>query len=84
MSLLAAVLQKDRKAAADLYVLFTNRGGDANVKLLEELLRLRGDQAKLLGYKTWADYILEERMAKDPKTVASFIESLKGPRREEG
>ena len=67
----------DRKAALDLYVLFTNRGGDENVKLLERLLVLRRDKAKLLGYATWADYAIEPRMAKSAKNVRDFLEKLR-------
>src|SRR6185436_703986 len=60
-----------------LYVLFTNRGGDENVKLLERLLVLRRDKAKLLGYPTWADYAIEPRMAKSAKNVRDFLEKLR-------
>jgi thimet oligopeptidase len=68
---------KDRRAALDLYVLFTNRGGDANVKILDRLLTLRHDKAKLLGYATWADYAIEPRMAKTPTTVRAFLNEVK-------
>jgi thimet oligopeptidase len=68
---------KDRHAAEDLYVLFTNRGGDENVKLLDRLLALRSEKAKLLGYPTWADYAMEPRMAKSAKTVRDFLEQVK-------
>jgi thimet oligopeptidase len=64
---------KDRKAALDLFVLFTNRGGDENVKILEKLIALRTEKAKLLGYATWADYQTETRMAKSAKTVNDFL-----------
>jgi len=74
---------KDRKAALELYIKFSNRGGEENVKLLERLLKLRSDKAKLLGYATWADYVLEPRMAKDAKTVKAFLaqirEALRAP-----
>ena len=63
----------DRKAALELYVLFTNRGGDANVKILERLLELRGEKAKLLGYATWADYPIEPRMAKSAAGAREFL-----------
>ena len=69
---------KDRRAALDLYVLFTNRGGEENVKLLDRLLMLRHEKAKLLGYATWADYAIEPRMAKTPRDRARL------PRRGEG
>ena len=69
---------KDRKAALDLYaVLFTNRGGDENVALLDRLLAVRGKKAHLLGYKTWADYALEPRMAKTPETVRAFLDQVR-------
>jgi thimet oligopeptidase len=68
---------KDRRAALDLYVLFTNRGGDENVKLLDRLLFLRHEKAKLLGYATWADYAIEPRMAKTPGTVRAFLNEVK-------
>ena len=32
--------------------------------------------AKLLGYKTHAEYILELRMAKTPETVSTFLAGL--------
>lgn len=68
---------RDRKAATELYVKFANRGGEENVKLLERLLKLRSDKAKLLGYATWADYVLEPRMAKDAKTVKAFLAQIR-------
>ncbi|WP_437595265.1 M3 family metallopeptidase [Sorangium sp. So ce590] len=68
---------KDRKAALDLYVLFTNRGGEKNVKLLERLLALRSEKAKMLGYKSWADYAIEPRMAKTSGAVRAFLDQVK-------
>ena len=68
---------KDRKLALELFKQFENRAADKNIAVIEKILALRSEKAKLLGYATWADYILEPRMAKDPKTVASFLESLR-------
>ena len=68
---------KDRKVALDLYKLFENRAADKNVGVLDRILLIRNEKAKLLGYPTWADYVLEPRMAKDAKTVATFLEGLK-------
>jgi thimet oligopeptidase len=62
---------KDRRAALDLYVKFVNRGGDENVKILEKILKLRSEKAALLGYKSWADYTIEPRMAKSAQACAT-------------
>ena len=67
----------DRKAALELYIQFTNRGGEENIKLLERLLELRQQKAKLLGYATWADYATEPRMAKSAKNVREFLEKVR-------
>ncbi len=68
---------KDRTLALDLYKQFENRAADRNIAVIENLLALRQEKAKLLGYATWADYVLEERMAKEPKRVASFLDDLR-------
>jgi thimet oligopeptidase len=77
----------DRKAALELYVSFTNRGGEENVSLLERLLTLRHEKAKLLGYASWADYAIEPRMARTSKTVRDFLaevrEAVKAPAKAE-
>ena len=48
-----------------------------NQELLLKIAKLRHIRANLLGYKTHADYVLEERMAKSPETVLGFLEDLK-------
>jgi Zn-dependent oligopeptidase len=47
-----------------------------NTPLLEEILLLRQDEAKLLGYKNHAEYILAIRMAKTPEKVLQFLTEL--------
>ena len=49
----------------------------ANIPLLEKILPLRDDIARKLGYKTWADYQIEVKMAKTAATVIDFLEQLK-------
>ncbi len=68
---------KDRKIALALYKQFENRAADKNIEVIDKILALRNEKAKLLGYATWADYVLEPRMAKDAKTVATFLEGLR-------
>lgn len=55
---------------------YNRRGGEENVKLLENTLSLRRQIARLLGYKTHAQLKLENRMAKNPETVFSFLKDL--------
>ncbi len=47
-----------------------------NEPLVKDIVRLRHQRANLLGYDTHADFVLEERMAKDPATVTNFLEDL--------
>ncbi len=47
-----------------------------NSDLVLQIVRLRDERAKLLGYNTHAEYVLERRMAKKPKTVIDFSEKL--------
>lgn len=47
-----------------------------NKPTILEVVKLRFERANLLGYKTHADYVLEERMADTPAKVKKFIEEL--------
>ncbi len=55
---------------------YNRRGGEENVELLEKTLTLRRQIAQLLGYKNHAELKLENRMAKNPKTVEDFLKDL--------
>jgi len=41
-----------------------------------QIVKLRHERANLLGYKTHAHFILEERMAKTPEAVLNFLNEL--------
>lgn len=41
-----------------------------------KIAKLRHERANLLGYKTHADFVLEERMAQNPETVKKFLADL--------
>jgi thimet oligopeptidase len=58
-------------------IAFMNRGGTGNVKLLDDAVALRAQAAHLLGYKTHADYVAEDRMAKDAATVQAFLSRMR-------
>ncbi|KAK9381580.1 uncharacterized protein V2V93DRAFT_367323 [Kockiozyma suomiensis] len=48
-----------------------------NTELLMKAVKLRADIAHLLGYKTHAAYVLEDRMAKSPEKVMTFLNDLR-------
>ena len=48
-----------------------------NIPLLEKILPLRDDIARKLGYKTWADYQIEVKMAGTAASAIDFLEKLK-------
>ena len=50
-----------------------------NTEIVRKIVVLRIKIANILGYETYADYALEERMAKDKKTVNDFILDLLEP-----
>ncbi len=61
---------------------FVNRGdnGDAhdNNKIIAEILKLRAERAKLLGFATHAHWRLEDSMAKTPEHAMALMESVWG------
>jgi len=54
---------------------FKNNEHD-NQDVLKQIAVLRHERAVLLGYKSHADFILEERMAVSPDKVLSFLNNL--------
>ena len=63
-----------------LYRAYNTRayGGEFdNVELVKRIATLRMNIANLLGYETYADYVLEEAMAQSSMTVNSFLAELR-------
>jgi peptidyl-dipeptidase Dcp len=68
--------EKVFKAFANL----CNNGSEFdNKKIVSRIAVLRAERAHLLGYKTHADFILEENMAKDADRVYTFLEQIWEP-----
>jgi thimet oligopeptidase len=65
-----------------LWMAYKRRGGKKNVAVLEKVLKLRAEEAQLLGYKNNAEYEIEVRMAKTPKAVEDFYARLRPLARE--
>ncbi len=55
--------------------------GDANDTraTIVKIAALRAQKAKLLGFATWADYVLQDQMAQNPKTALGFMQQLGTP-----
>jgi thimet oligopeptidase len=61
-----------------IWIAFQSRQAEKNLPILTEAVSLRDQAAHLLGYPTHADFVTEDRMARDAKTVTSFLERLRG------
>jgi len=71
---------KNRELRKELSLAFGSKGfhndeldNQANVK---RIVNLRFERANLLGYKTHAHFVLEERMAETPEKVLDFLSEL--------
>lgn len=71
---------EDRDLRRELFHAYTNRGNNGNEndnnKVLAEIVKLRAQRAKLLGYKSHSDLVLEPRMAKTPQNVFNLLNNL--------
>ena len=71
-----------RSLRQDMWTAYNSRalGGEFdNSETVKTIVDLRIKMANILGYETWADYQLEERMAKSKNTVNEFINQLLVP-----
>lgn len=71
---------KSRALRKTLFMAFNTKcakGDDLdNQEIVRQLVTLKQQRAKLLGYESHAHFTLEERMAKSPETVLEFLNSL--------
>ena len=68
---------KSNESREELAKKFKNIAADKNLDILKQILIEREKLAALLGYKTFAEYRTENRMAKNPQNVWTFENSLK-------
>ncbi len=74
----------DGEARRKLEFLFNNRCSGVNVKLMEDAIVLRRKIAKLLGYASYADYVLADRMAANGENVFAFLERIRAKLKRKG
>lgn len=71
---------ENRDLRRKMFVAFASRGFNKNAnnneKNILEIVKLRDERAKLLGYNNYAAFVLEERMADTPEIVNNFLNDL--------
>ncbi len=67
---------KNAEKRRELSLKYLRKGGPENISLAQELLRLRHENALLLGYPNHAAYRIETKMAKQTETVMYFLNTL--------
>jgi len=68
-----ATNEQTRKTVA---LAFERKCQEKNIPILAQILKLRHENAKIMKYKTHADYVLEQRMAKNSENVNTFTNKL--------
>ena len=66
-----------RETAYRAHVSRASQGEFDNAPLIEEILTLRGQQARRLGYEHWAEVSLASKMADDVPSVEALLEELR-------
>lgn len=72
----------NRELRKELFTAYINRGNNDNdnnnKEIISEVVKLRLEKAKLLGFDSYANFVLDQNMAKDSKTVMDFLNNLWG------
>ena len=66
---------EDEEVRKKLY-LASHTSSDVQIQLLDRLLTLRGELAKLVGHESYASMALIDKMAHSPQSVTTFLTSL--------
>ena len=71
---------EDRAKREEAFKAYSSRGNNGgendNNQIVLEIMKLRTEQANLLGYKTSAEYLLDNKMAGNPATVDEFLDKI--------
>lgn len=73
----------DRARREEMFKAYASRGNNGNEydnkALCLEILKLRAEKARMLGFPTFAAWQLDNKMAHDPQTVDAFLDKIIGP-----
>jgi Zn-dependent oligopeptidase len=67
---------ENEKKRKELLEKESKKGGRKNLKILDEILKLRKEKVEMLGYKSYPDYITKDRMAKKGENIEKFFTPL--------
>ena len=71
---------EDRARREEMFKAYSSRGNNGNEydnkSIALELLKLRAEKARLLGFDTFAAYVLDDQMAGNPATVDEFLDQI--------
>ena len=74
---------ENRSLREQIYKAYILRGNNDNENdnksVIADIISLRYEKAKLLGYKTFADYVVSNQMAKTPEAVYNLLEQVYEP-----
>lgn len=74
---------ENRELRKQIWTAYQNRANNNNEydnnKVLIEIANLRTEKAQMMGYNRYADYGLEETMAKNPESVSKLLSDLWKP-----
>lgn len=70
----------NRELRKQMYLAYINRGDNNNANdnkaVIAEILKLRQQKAQLFGYKNFAEYQLEDKMAKTPEAAYNLLMTI--------
>lgn len=73
----------NRELRKQVYLAYYGRGDNGNANdnkaIIKEILQLRQQKAKLLGFESFAHFVLDEKMAKTPEAALELLERIWQP-----
>lgn len=64
----------NEKLRGEMALLSGRKGGEQNLKRMQEIVTIKTEIANLLGYETYADFALTDKMAKTTERAQKFLE----------
>ena len=59
-----------------MFMEYTNRGYPKNMDVLDKMIARRAELARLVGFRSWADYITADKMVENATAASDFIDRI--------